>query len=114
MNYADDVVNPLRSVMFVPGDYPSLFNDSPHDRYAKLRGVLELLEFANSYVLNDKTAMGGLPNDIAWHAERASSPIQEDDISKFLYDELARSNSVEPIGDRHGAELDLSEIEKAL
>ncbi|HKC64206.1 MAG TPA: hypothetical protein VKB86_11235, partial [Pyrinomonadaceae bacterium] len=94
MSYADDIVNPLRSVMFVPGSYTWLFDRQPHDKTTKLEGVLELLQFANSYVLNDITAMGGLPNGIAWSAEREKRPFEEDDISKFLYDEFVRSDSV--------------------
>src|ERR1700693_204325 len=77
----------VRSVMFLAGEFEAL---NSGDGYAQLDGVLELLNFANSYVLSDHTAIGG-----ALTQRRGV-------ISEFLGRHAQESDDIEVIG--HGSQ----------
>lgn len=87
MDEQDDQQNPLQAVMFIPGNYSSLFNSSKYRLFDQLDGVRELLDIADSYVLNDTTIVRGL----RLH--------DDNDMRRFLLHETERSDSVEMIND---------------
>jgi hypothetical protein len=72
--------------MFLAGAFDALTRSG--DGYRQLDGVLELLEFANSYVLSDRTAIGGAP------------VLGIGDISTFLGRQARETDAIEVIG--HG------------
>jgi len=72
--------------MFLAGAFDALTRSG--DGYRQLDGVLELLEFANSYVLSDRTAIGGAP------------VLGVGDISTFLGRQARETDAIEVIG--HG------------
>lgn len=83
----------LRSVMFLAGACDGLLDNS--DGYQQLDGVLELLEFANSYVLSDRIAIGGAP------------PMGHGEISRFIADIAEHTDSIDFIGEGSGYQFDL-------
>jgi len=87
MDEQNDQQNPLRAVMFMPGKYSSLFGSSKYRLFDQLDGVRELLDIADSYVLNDTTIVRGL----RLH--------DDNDMRRFLLHETERSDSLEMIND---------------
>lgn len=79
--------------MFCPGNYSELYQRRfPYDQ---LDGVLELLDIADNYVLNDVVAIGG----VTLHRSYSGG----NDITDFLLSEAKRSTSVEVVsGDQLG------------
>ena len=84
MNEQKSSAGLVRSVMFVPGNYEALY--SRDSVYAQLDGVLELLDIADNYVLNDTTVFGG----VTLH-----SPVDDNHIREFLLREADSSDAVE-------------------
>lgn len=72
--------------MFLAGAFDALTRSG--DGYRQLDGVLELLEFANSYVLSDRIAIGG------------ASVLGMGDISTFVQRQARETDAIEVIG--HG------------
>jgi len=81
-----NVPSEVRSVMFLAGAFDALTRSG--DGYRQLDGVLELLEFANSYVLSDRIAIGG------------ASVLGMGDISTFVQRQARETDAIEVIG--HG------------
>lgn len=77
----------LTSVLFCPGKYTALYER--HSPYDQLDGVLELLDLADSYVLNDVLAIGGVTR----HGRAYASAGNE--IRDFLLAESKLNTSVE-------------------
>lgn len=80
----------LSAVLFLVGRYRQLSeNASPYRVDEELDGVLEALQFANSFVLNDVTVVGGL--------FATSLELAENGMERFLKEELAKG-TVETAG----------------
>ncbi len=84
---SDDAQVELRSVILLAGHFDQLLSGSASG-FSQLDGVLELLDFANSYVLSDRIAIGGAP------------VLGVGDISWFLHDLAQETQAIEVIG--HG------------
>ena len=84
----ENVPSEMKSVMFLAGAFDALTRSG--DGYWQLDGVLELLEFANSYVLSDQTAIGGAP------------ALGMGEISTFIRQQADETDAIEVIG--HGPE----------
>lgn len=87
----------LRSVIFLAGACDWLLQ--PSDGYTQLDGVLELLEFANSYVLSDHIAIGGAP------------PAGNGEISRFIATLAKNTDAIEFIGEGPRYQFDLLRYE---
>jgi hypothetical protein len=87
----------LRSVVFLAGSYEALLGRG--DGYRQLDGVLELLEFANSYVLSDRIAIGGAP------------PAGIGEISRFIATLAKDTDAIEFIGESPRYHLNLLRYE---
>jgi hypothetical protein len=83
--------------MFLAGNMDDLLESQ--DGYSQLDGVLELLNFANSYVLSDRTAIGGAP------------VVETGEISRFLSEQAQQSEAIELIAHGSMGSLDLSPFE---
>jgi len=83
--------------MFLAGNMDGLL--ASNDGYRQLDGVLELLNFANSYVLSDRTAIGGAP------------VVGMGEISEFLSEQSKQSEAIELIAHGRVGSLDLSPFE---
>jgi hypothetical protein len=87
----------LRSVLFLAGACDGLLYNS--DGYWQLDGVLELLEFANSYVLSDHIAIGGAP------------PTGHGEISRFIASLAEHTDAIDFIGESSSYQFDLTPYE---
>jgi hypothetical protein len=94
---SEDVHTDLRSVMFLAGACDWLLH--PSDGYRQLDGVLELLEFANTYVLSDRIAIGGSP------------PMGHGEISGFIANLADQTDAIEFIGESPRYQFDLRHYE---
>jgi hypothetical protein len=92
----------LKSVYFWPDTAGALFSGPGSGIHAELDAVLGLVDFADSYVLNDTTAVAGATWDIP-------GPVCD-----FLWDEASRSDAVATIGYGPKYDFDMIPIDAAL
>lgn len=91
----------LRSILFWPDRTWALFEDVGQAT-TQLDGALELMEFADSYVLNDRTAIAG----ITWHGHSSTA--------EFIESEVQRKGSIETIGYGPRFDFDITPLDLAL
>jgi hypothetical protein len=87
----------LRTVMFLAGKFNGLLDN--YGGFYQLDGVLELLEFANAYVLSDRVALGGAPS------------VGLGQISELIENLTHQDYSVEVIGHSQQYDFDLTPFE---
>jgi hypothetical protein len=98
---SDEEITLLRAVQFVAGKSSGLFfGRSP---YSQLDAVAEVLDFANSYVLNDTIAVSGL-----------SFRLSNNGFAEFVAREAESSDSVEMIGNGSKYTFDITPFDECL
>jgi hypothetical protein len=80
----------VRSVMFLGGGFARLTEDNPYRKAEQLAAVIQLLDFANAYVLNDCTIIAGN----TWGGRYGS----DDFLSEFINNEIIHADSIELLG----------------